>query len=169
MKVYIGSTNNNKVNATKLVLEKEGYHIIACEVSSKVGAQPMNDEETIKGALNRASALPCDGLRIGLEAGVQELNDVLYLTNFGVLIDEKGNKYFAGGTRIPLPDKIKTLIIDEKLELSDAMYEYFHTVDIKHHSGAIGYFTNNQVTRIDIFTHIIKLLYGQYLFNKEEK
>lgn len=168
MKVYVGSINNNKVNATKIVLEPFGYEVISKEVNSLVGAQPLNDEETIKGALNRAMALPNDGLRIGLEAGVSLLNDTLYLTNYGVLIDENDNEYFAGGTRIPLPDEIKELIINEKMELSDAMYKYFNTYDIKHKNGAIGYFTNDLVTRIDIFSHIVKLLYGQYCYKRRK-
>jgi non-canonical (house-cleaning) NTP pyrophosphatase len=41
--------------------------------------------------------------------------------------------------------------------------------NIKEKEGAIGYFTNNQIIRSDIFVHIVKLLYGQYLFKKGGK
>ena len=93
----------------------------------------------------------------------------MYLTNFGVLIDENDNIYRAGGTRIPLPNIIKNLIINENMELSVAMDTYFKTKDIKHQNGAIGYFTCNLVKRKDIFTHIMKLLYGEYLYNRKEQ
>ena len=92
-----------------------------------------------------------------------QTND-LFLTNFGVLIDQDNNVYKAGGTRIVLPEEIKKMIFEEHLELSDAMEKHFKTVDIKHHQGAIGYFTDGLVVRMDIFEHIVKLLYGQYRY-----
>lgn len=164
MKAYIGSKNVTKVNAVKEILEPLGYEVIAMDVPSGVSNQPKDDEETIKGAYNRANSLPKDGLRIGLEAGVEILNDDLFLTNYGVLIDELGNVYKAGGTRIVLPDVLKKGIFEEGLELSDCMEKYFGENNIKNRNGAIGFLTCNQVERIEIFTHIIKLLYGQYLY-----
>lgn len=168
MKVYIGSTNIVKVNAIKEVFEPLGYEVISIEANSLVGAQPKTDYETIEGARNRAKALPTDGLAIGLEAGVEYLDKVLYLTNWGVMLD-KNNEFIAGGTRIPLPNEIANLIINDHCELSDAMEQYFRTKDIKHHNGAIGYFTCDVVKRIDIFVHIAKLLYGQYLYSGGKK
>ena len=169
MKVYLGSTNRNKVEATKEVLAPYGYEVIGMEVDSLVGAQPKCDYDTLNGAKNRARALPNDGIRIGLEAGIENLDYKMYLTNFGVLIDEEGNEYYAGGTRIPLPDEIAKLINVDNLELSDAMDRFFSTQNIKHKNGAIGFFTNDLVIRIDIFTHIVKLLYGQYLYKKNKE
>ena len=168
MKAYLGSKNIVKLNATIEVLSEFGYEVIGLDVDSMVSAQPKNDEETLTGAYNRANSLPKDGIRIGLEAGVELLHNDLYLTNFGVLIDEENNIYKAGGTRIVLPIEIKKMIFEEGLELSDAMEKYFNTLDIKHKEGAIGYFTKNLVVRKDIFTHIVKLLYGQYLYKKEK-
>lgn len=168
MKAYLGSKNIVKLNATTEVLSQFGYEVIGLDVDSMVSAQPKNDEETLTGAYNRANSLPKDGIRIGLEAGVELLHNDLYLTNFGVLIDEENNIYKAGGTRIVLPIEIKKMIFEEGLELSDAMEKYFNTLDIKHKEGAIGYFTKNLVVRKDIFTHIVKLLYGQYLYKKEK-
>lgn len=169
MKAYLGSKNIVKLNATIEVLSEYGYDVVGLDVDSMVGAQPKNDGETMHGAYNRAMALPKDGLRIGLEAGVELLDDILYLTNFGVLIDEEDNVFRAGGTRIVLPVEIKSMIFEKGYELSDAMEAYFNTLDIKHKEGAIGYFTKNLVVRKDIFTHIVKLLYGQYLYKKETK
>lgn len=166
MKAYLGSKNIVKVIATKEVLSGFGYEVIDLEVDSMVSSQPKSDAETIKGAYNRAKSLPKDGLRIGLEAGVELLDNELYLTNFGVMIDENENVYKAGGTRITLPNEIKKKIFEDGYELSDAMNEYFNILDIKHKEGAIGYFTSNLVVRKDIFVHIVKLLYGQYLYKK---
>ncbi len=163
MKAYVGTTNHIKIQAVKNVLEPLGINVIGVDVSSFVSDQPKNDTETVKGAYNRAIQLPMDGLRIGLEAGVSEAGSDLYLINYGVLIDPEGNIYKAGGTRLVLPPEIKDAIFKDGLELSDAMTKYFGTIDIKHHEGAIGYFTNNMVKRVDIFEHITKILYGLYL------
>lgn len=163
MNVYVGSTNKVKIQAVKNVLEPLGFNVYGVDCDSFVSDQPKNDAETIKGAYNRAIQMPVDGLRIGLEAGVSVAGDDLYMTNFGVLIDPSGNIYKAGGTRIVLPPEMKDGIFNDGLELSDAMTKYFGTIDIKHKEGAIGFFTDGFVKRVDIFEHITKLLYGQYL------
>lgn len=169
-KVYIGSMNPIKIQATKNILEPLGFTVVATEVDSGVSKQPLTDEETMQGAKNRALQLPNDGLRIGLEAGVELHFDTLFLVNWGVLIDQIGQVCWAGGTRIPLPEEIKRALLMEKIELSEAMNIYFSEKNINHREGAIGYFTDLFVCRIDIFEHIVKLLIGQYYnLNKRRK
>lgn len=169
--VYVGTTNIVKIRACREVIEPYGYQVIGKESNSMVSNQPKSDEETMTGAINRALNLKEGYLRIGLEAGVNYQKGILFLVNWGALIDENENIYVAGGTRIPLPKEIEKLIINDKLELADAMDTYYKTVDIKHANGAIGFFTENQIKREEIFTHIVKLLYGQYLHykNAQEK
>lgn len=169
MKLYVGSINRVKVSAVVEALDDFDLNIIPFEANSEVGAQPIGDEQTLQGAINRANSLPTNGLRIGLEAGVTLLNEQLYLVNFGALIDEDNELYVAGGTRLPLPNEIKDLILNKGLELADAMKEYFNVEGIKHQNGAVGYFTNDLVKRKEIFIHITKLLYGQYLYKQKNK
>lgn len=159
-KVYLGSLNPVKIKAVEMVVNKP---VIGVEVDSGVGVQPLSDEETIQGAYNRAKSIKEVGLRFGLEAGVQMLKTTMYLVNWGVLIDENNHEYFAGGTRIPLPNYIKDEVLKGEKELATIIDEYFQTQNIKHKEGAIGIFTANFVTRVDIFIHIVKLLYGQYI------
>ncbi len=161
IKCYLGSLNKVKLDAVKKVLLD--YEVICLAVNSGVGDQPLSDSETMQGARNRALALPNDGLRIGLEAGVQLQDGILFLVNWGVLLDQKGNFYYAGGTRIPLPDFIKEELFNQGKELATVMDEYLNQKDIRSKEGAIGYFTCSVVRRIDIFVHIVKLLYGQYI------
>lgn len=165
-KVYVGTLNNAKVNACKEVLKD--YDVIPMKSDSKVSNQPKTDEETITGAYNRALGLPKDGLRIGLEAGVQMHLGKLFLVNWGVLIDEDDNVFYAGGTRIELPEYLRYGIFEERKEMADIMGERYQNHDIRFEQGAIGIFTNNQIKRIDIFIHIVKLLYGEYLHKKGE-
>ena len=72
MKVYLGSKNIVKINATKEVLEPYGFEVIGLDVDSKVSAQPKCDAETLQGAYNRTVIgsglykLTADGTAIGI-------------------------------------------------------------------------------------------------------
>ena len=90
----------------------------------------------------------------------------MFLINWGVLIDEDNNVYYAGGTRIPLPKYIGERLYNEDVELADVIDNSFNREDIKHQEGTVGILTNNYVKRVDIFIHIVKLLYGQYLYKR---
>ena len=86
MKVIVGSTNQVKVTAVKEVLEPIGQEVMGTNVPSGVSNQPFSDAETVAGASNRAEAcLKFGQIGIGLEAGVEYLNEQLYLVNWGVL------------------------------------------------------------------------------------
>jgi len=163
-KVYVGTTNVIKLEAVKHVLSD--FVVEGINVGSGVSSQPKSDEETIQGAKNRALGLPDRTLRIGLEAGVEKHNDIVFLINWGVLIDEDNNVYYAGGTRIPLPKYIGERLYNEDVELADVIDYSFNREDIKHQEGTVGILTNNYVKRVDIFIHIVKLLYGQYLYKR---
>lgn len=165
-KIYIGSKNPAKVSAVREVFENS--QVIDLAVNSHVSHQPKSDAETILGALNRAAALPRDGLRIGLEGGVHLHDNTLFMVNWGVLIDLNDNVYYAGGTRIPLPIEFKDPLLSGEKELAELIDEYTTRNDIRSNEGSIGIFTSNMVIRKDIFVHICKLLYGQYLYKTKE-
>lgn len=73
MRVAIGSKNPAKINAVKNVFKDE---IISVDAESGVSEQPMSDEETIKGAINRAiqaAELGEAEIGIGLEGASSKL------------------------------------------------------------------------------------------------
>lgn len=161
MKVIVGSKNKTKVEAVKSIFTD--VSIIAKEVPSNVSAQPIGDEETLQGAMNRAKAarkLEKNCIGIGLEGGVMYLNDDLYLCNWGALADQYGEIFTASGARIKLPKSFHEKI-DSGMELSEIMNEYTKRHDIRHKEGAIGIFTNHLVLRSEMFSHVVKLLKGQ--------
>jgi inosine/xanthosine triphosphatase len=166
LKVIVGSTNLVKVNAIKNVFAN--YQVEAIAVKSKVSQQPISDQETIRGALNRAlGARRYGDIGIGLEGGVQHSAYGMLLVNYGALVDEKNKVYIAGGTRIVLPTHIAKEIYKGR-ELGDIMEEYTHKSNLKYQEGAIGVFTGNFVKRVDIFEHIGKLLYGQMITGRND-
>jgi inosine/xanthosine triphosphatase len=164
-KIYVGTTNKVKLSAIREVFKD--YEIVGLEVQSGVSSQPKSDEEAIKGARNRAIALPRNGLRIGLEAGIHPYGSVWMLMNWGVLIDQEEREYLAGGIRIPLPREISTILVETNRELADVIDEYVGKSDIRSKEGAMGIFTNNVVVRKDIFVQIAQMLLGQYQRQKE--
>ncbi|HYK72522.1 MAG TPA: DUF84 family protein [Pseudoneobacillus sp.] len=163
MKIIIGSKNPAKVEAVKGAFSK-GYEFNSLDVPSGVSEQPFSDEETMKGAINRAEhALKLGGgdIGIGLEGGVQESSFGLFLCNWGALVVKGHPPLLAGGAKILLPDEIANLLRNGE-ELGPVMDDYAKKENIRKKEGAIGVFTNGKIDRSTMFTHVTKLLVGQY-------
>ncbi|WP_067841525.1 DUF84 family protein [Amphibacillus sediminis] len=161
--IILGSTNKAKLAAVRRVFTDAKIESISAP--SNVSAQPFTDEETLEGAINRAGFCQKQkqgSIGIGLEGGIMTINGQYYLCNWGALVDPSGRIFHAGGARILLPDSIvKALETGE--ELGDIMAKLTEKHDIRHHQGTIGILTNNLVNREAMFTHVVKLLKGQYL------
>ncbi|MCM3587917.1 DUF84 family protein [Mesobacillus maritimus] len=164
MIVSIGSKNPAKIAAVQSVFQDQLYEIKAVETESGVRAQPLTDEETIKGAINRAisaaHATKAD-IGIGLEGGVQQTEYGLVLCNWGALKGKDMDPIIAGGARIPLPNEIAERLMAGE-ELGPVMDEYAKKQNVRKKEGAIGIFTNGRLNRDEMFTHVVKLLVGQF-------
>ncbi|MCK6258093.1 DUF84 family protein [Fictibacillus sp. KIGAM418] len=162
MKFAVGSTNPAKIKAVEHVVNEP---VQSMDVPSGVSPQPLSDEETRLGAVNRAKACVKNGaeLGFGLEGGVSETEGTLYLCNWGALSDREGNVLVASGAKIPLPEEIAEPI-RKGHELGDVMASFTSDKDIRKKAGAIGIFTNGLLSRDEMFEHIVKMLYGQYKY-----
>lgn len=166
MKIIIGSKNPAKITAVKNCFLDQKTEVIALDIPSGVSAQPFSDEETIKGAINRALGALRDGsgdIGIGLEGGVQETNAGLFICNWGALAASNMEPFIAGGARFLLPEEIAVRLRAGE-ELGPVMDDYAKQQNVRKHEGAVGIFTNGMVNRVDMFTHVVKLLAGQYLY-----
>ena len=166
MKILIGTNNRAKTKAVKEVASI--YYPEATfenrEVPSLVSNQPMSNEETRQGAINRAKQLMAHSdatFGIGLEGGVQELDGTMYICNWGALATKDKEVFTATGAGVPLPEIIATQL-RAGAELGPIMDVYTNKNDIRHDEGAIGVCTNGFVKRSDMFEHIMLLLLGQY-------
>ena len=167
----VGTLNPAKIRAVEEALLTMDAQIAAVKASSGVSEQPFSDEETIQGAINRANnALAETGadIAIGLEGGVVETKYGMFLCNWGALALPDGKTILAGGARILLPEEI-VRPLREGIELGPIMEEYTGQKDVRKSEGAIGIFTNGYVNRSDMFTHITKMLIGQYTQQMSEK
>lgn len=162
MKIVIGSKNPTKIQAVQAIFESD--HIVSLNAKSDVSAQPFTDEETRTGAINRAKQCARSGenlIGIGLEGGVMELENDLYLCNWGALATSNNEVFTASGARIRLPKEI-ALELENGAELGDLMDDFAHKSSVRNNEGAIGIFTNELMTRKDMFSHVVTLLKGQW-------
>lgn len=163
MKIVIGTTNPAKIQSVQSVFGRDATHL-HLNVPSGVSEQPFSDEETMQGALNRAvSALEQgDGdIGIGLEGGVHQHELGLFLCNWGALAIKDQPPIVASGAKIPLPEEIaKRLLAGE--ELGPVMDDYANKENVRKQEGAIGILTNGEIDRAEMFTHVVRLLKGQY-------
>lgn len=171
IKIAVGTTNPAKVEAVKAGFQGIEAVFSPVSVPSGVADQPFSDEETIMGAVNRAQSSLAEAgaeIGIGLEGGVTETPAGLFLCNWGALADETGSTIVAGGARILLPEAVANAVRSGS-ELGIVMAEYTKKLDVSKKEGAIGVFTDGLITRRDMFSHIVKLLAGQYNFWKNKQ
>lgn len=164
MKIVIGSENPAKIRAVQDVFSNQ--EVSGIDVSSNVSAQPFSDVETRQGAINRAIQCvekeSCH-IGIGLEGGVMNVDDQLFLCNWGALVTNEKEIFTASGARIPLPWEFDKEL-QSGTELGDIMDGYTHQLDVRKNEGAIGIFTNGYVSRKEMFAHVLKQLRGQWEF-----
>ena len=171
MIVGIGTTNKAKIKAVQggfAELIKEEVHFDSFKTESGVSEQPFSDEETMQGAINRASEvleMSNGDIGIGLEGGVVSTENGLFLCNWGALAEKGEEPIIAGGARILLPDAIAKRLLKGE-ELGPVMDDYCQSEGIRQHEGAMGIFTKGAVNRDEMFKHTVKLLVGQWNFRR---
>jgi inosine/xanthosine triphosphatase len=168
MKIIIGSKNPAKITAVKNSFQLEETEFILLDIPSNVHEQPFSDEETIQGAINRSVSALRQGkgdIGIGLEGGVQETSHGLLICNWGALATNGMEPIIAGGARFLLPEEIAERLRNGE-ELGPVMDNYAKRENVSKHEGAVGIFTKGLINRVDMFTHLTKLLVGQYTYRK---
>lgn len=151
-KVAVGSRNPVKLAAVRAVLGTVAptASVEAVAVGSGVPDQPFGDDETIRGALERARAarelLNAD-FGVGLEGGVVEMPDGTMRTCAWAAVVARDGRHGVGGSlAMPLPDSVARLIRDG-VELGHAMDQLTGQTETKHGAGAVGILTAGLVDR----------------------
>lgn len=163
-KIAIGSTNPVKVQAVKNAIHNEEIEILPYSALSGVRLQPLSDEETLQGAVNRAKNClekTDASLGIGLEAGIVIQEHLVYLCHWGALVNRNQNTYFTNGPLILLPVEYRQPLLDGK-NLEDIMHQSTGIENLGAKEGAIGVFTQNRLNREQVLTQMVKALVGQY-------
>ena len=161
MKIAIGSKNPVKVAAVTDGL-REAFpeaEFVAVEVDSGISSQPLGDDETIRGAVNRAkeSLKVCGAdLGVGLEGGVKDTEHGMMNTVWCAIADNKGKVSLGGGLHIHIPNIVAEKI-RKGMELGKAMDELTNRENTKQQEGAIGILTKGLIDRKRGYESLVRL------------
>ncbi len=169
MKIAIGSTNPTKTRAVENVLRVlySQVEFISCAVPSGISAQPIGDEETRRGALNRARAalkLTDADWGFGLEGGVVRTEFGLMTNAWCVIVARDGRIGVGGSANMLLPHIVAQRVLQDGLELGDAMDEFANAPDVKRGQGAIGILTGGLLNRQGAYEYIVRLALARLMW-----
>ena len=159
--IAVGSTNPVKLAAVRAVLGQvyPEANFAALEVPSQVPEQPWGDEQTRRGAFNRANHalqhLKAD-FGVGLEGGLIETEVGLLTCAWCVLVDGSGKVGYGGGVHILLPPIVAD-ILQEHGELGPAMDALVNEEDTKRGRGAVGILTNGLTSRQAAYEQLVAM------------
>ena len=152
-RVAVASKNRVKVEAARAAFQAmfpdEAFELIGFSVESGVSSQPLSNEETLRGAMNRAEAVsqldPGADYWVGVEGGLHDSGDEIEAFAWAVV----KNRDRVGKARTAsffLPPEIISHIHDGK-ELSEADDLVFNRQGSRHSEGAVGLLTGGLIDR----------------------
>ncbi|MCA9397312.1 inosine/xanthosine triphosphatase [candidate division WWE3 bacterium] len=153
-KVIVASKNPVKIAATENGFNKafpsESFEFEGVSVESGVSEQPMSEEETLRGAVNRAENAkklePEADFWVGIEGGLEEIDEEMEAFAWMVVISKDGKMGKGRSGSFFLPRKVTELIREGK-ELGEADDIVFNRENSKQKSGSVGILTNDIITR----------------------
>ena len=159
--VAVGSTNPIKIAAVRSVLAGVfgDAHFVPVDVPSGVPEQPWGDEQTRRGAFNRASqALAQIGANfgVGLEGGVVETSVGLMTCAWCAIVDERGKAGYGGGVHMLLPPEVAQAV-RQNGELGPAMDALVDEHNTKQGRGAVGILTNGLSSRQAAYEQLVAM------------
>ncbi len=164
MRIVVSSKNPVKIAACKkafgLVFPDQQAEFVAVSVPSGVSDQPGSDDESRRGAQNRArnarQSHPAADYWVGLEGGLEWIDGEPLASAWMVFINRDGRMGQARTPTLPLPPAVKQLLL-QGLELGEANDRVFATAHSKQAGGAYGLLTQNRMTRESVYTEALTL------------
>eukprot|EP00511_Aplanochytrium_stocchinoi_P010483 CAMPEP_0204862894 /NCGR_PEP_ID=MMETSP1348-20121228/2898_1 /ASSEMBLY_ACC=CAM_ASM_000700 /TAXON_ID=215587 /ORGANISM="Aplanochytrium stocchinoi, Strain GSBS06" /LENGTH=634 /DNA_ID=CAMNT_0052013047 /DNA_START=347 /DNA_END=2251 /DNA_ORIENTATION=- len=169
--VLIGSKNPVKINATKLAFqhsypeaEFKSFEFIGMRAPSLVADQPVGDEETKRGAINRAKYCYQNCIKLdvdpnhvvytlGLEGGIKDTDKgyecFAWISVYDVTSDEINSCRTAS---FELPQGL-TRLLKTGVELGTADDMLYKRVNGKQGSGTVGILTGGVIDRTEYYRH----------------
>lgn len=171
-KIIVASKNPIKINATKLGFQKVfanvDFEFMGVSVPSDVSDQPMTNQETLQGAINRATHakndFPNAKYWVGIEGGIERVGEEMMAFAWIVILSNEKDGKARTGTFF-LPQKVVELINQGK-ELGEADDIVFGHSNSKQKNGAVGILTGNLIDRTQFYVEAMILALIPFL-NKE--
>lgn len=158
MKIVVASKNPVKINAAlqgfKTVFPNTEFVVEGVSVPSNVADQPMDESETMTGAMNRVdnakNTIADADYWVGIEGGVAGYDDEM-ITFAWVYIKDKNELLGKGrSASFFLPKQVVSLIKQGK-ELGEADDIVFAKSNSKQKNGAVGILTKDIITRESLY------------------
>jgi len=157
-RIIVASQNPVKLNAALEAFQKmfadEQFEVAGVSVASGVSDQPMNDNETLQGAINRAqnaqAAEPEADFWVGMEGGIELKNDEMESFAWMAIRSNDGRSGKSRTGTYFLAPRVAELIQQGK-ELGDADDIVFGKTNSKQANGATGLLTGDVVTRAEFY------------------
>lgn len=172
--IAVGSTRRPKLNAVWEAVSVFGptlndnaqFEVVGVEVPSGVRHTPLSREDMMTGARQRAEALwriaqeknePWKYF-VGLEGGLDVVSGSMdgnsrrvFLENWAYVTDGTGRGAFGQSGAVLIPEALAKRVVDEGVELSEAIDAFAGEQGIRDAQGAWGILTRNMITRQDAF------------------
>lgn len=161
-RVVVASGNPAKIQAAELgfarMFPDKAFSFEGVSVESGVADQPMTDDETFAGALNRAMSSreeqPEADFWIGLEGGLQEEGDDFFAFAWIVILGPEGLQGKSRTGTFAIPPAVTELVRSGK-ELGEADDIVFEQTNSKQSSGAIGILTHGVLDRAHYYAEAV--------------
>jgi inosine/xanthosine triphosphatase len=161
--IIVASTNPVKVQSVYAgftrMFPNESFEVRGVAVETGVSAQPMTDDETYTGALNRANgvrlAVPDADYWVGIEGGLEDKRGELHGVAWIVIIGRTRIGKSRTATFV-LPDEV-TRLIRQGHELGHADDIVFNRSNSKQDNGSVGILTANVLNRALYYEHAMIL------------
>ncbi|MFW5691484.1 MAG: inosine/xanthosine triphosphatase [Chloroflexota bacterium] len=166
--IVVASTNPVKIEAVRLgfaqMFPDAKPEVSGMSVASGVSDQPMSDEETLRGARNRAHvaqrARPDADFWVGLEGGVEPRGGALLVFAWMVVLGRAADGSLMNGrartATFLLPARVAALVLNG-MELGDADDRVFDRHNSKQGSGSVGLLTGDRITRTDFYAPAVAM------------
>ncbi|KAM0415655.1 hypothetical protein ACHAPT_013405 [Fusarium lateritium] len=161
--VVVASKNTPKIKATSEGFTRilpDTYDFQGISVDSNVSDQPFSDEETLRGATNRArnaqKELPGADFWVGIEGGVEPHDAGICSFAWIVVVGKDGRVGRARTSAYFLPEETCKLL-REGVELGHADDKIFGQTNSKNKQGSVGILTGGVVDRADYYTQAVIL------------
>lgn len=170
--VAVGSTRRPKLNAVWEALTVFGplldpnaqFDVVGVEVESGVRHTPLRRNELMAGARRRAEAIARLARErqetswcyfVGLEGGLDVVEEqgrrLVFLENWACVLNTSGRCAYGQSGAILLPEPLAVHVVDEGVELADAIDAFARQQGVRDAQGAWGVLTANLITRQDAF------------------
>jgi inosine/xanthosine triphosphatase len=184
--VAVGSTRRPKLDAADSALRAifpllhpgAAFEIAAQPAPSGVRHTPLSRADIMTGARHRAEFLLGMARErnaswkyfIGLEGGIDPMVDrgtrLAFLESWAYVTDHTGHGSFGGAGAVLLPDTLARQVVDDGVELAQAIDLFAGARGLRDAQGAWGVLTRNIITRQDAFRDAIVNAFAPLLGGK---